>query len=217
MTTIKKVTLNKAALMMKKVKDNITTLQFFRNNIIHPIDAISAKQPESVRSQIIDKVQLAKKVNQELLDSINVFCDIKTQIIKSNVESGLHEVLCQMDMLKATKKHYELITAAPRVVQEYSNSRGSTALLLLEVVINDEKEFSNIIENIITDITRQDSKTNFVNAIIEIPENNKDNVTSEITKITKELNLLEDKKYEINNTYKIEISIPDTLYNLFGI
>ena len=217
MTTVKKVTLNKAALMMKKVKENISTLQFCRNNIIHPIDAISAKQPEAVRSQIIDKVQLAKKVNQELLDSIGVFCDIKTQIIKSNVESGLHEVLCQMDMLKATKKHYELITAAPRVVQEYSNSRGSTALLLLEVVINDEKEFSNIIENIITDITRQDSKTNFVNAIIEIPENNKDNVTSEITKITKELNLLEDKKYEINNTYKIEISIPDTLYNLFGI
>ena len=120
MTTVKKVTLNKAALMMKKVKENISTLQFCRNNIIHHIDAISAKQPEAVRSQIIDKVQLAKKVNQELLDSISVFCDIKTQIIKSNVESGLHEVLCQMDMLKATKKHYDNKSSGKNIVHQKS-------------------------------------------------------------------------------------------------
>jgi hypothetical protein len=46
---------------------------------------------------------------------------------------------------------------------------------------------------------------------------NKEYIEDALKNITKAMNDLEDLKYEINNSYKIEIIIPDSLCEYFGI
>ena len=68
----------------------------------------------------------------------------------------------------------------------------------------------------ISDIVRPDSKTNFINAIVDIESMNEATIKKAMVELQKAVNELEDKKYEINNTKKIEIDIPDSLIDYLG-
>jgi len=217
--TTKKVTLNKAAVMMKRIKVKTNLNLQLIGPVIYPIDAITGRDPENVRKQIAAKIVDAKTIQRETRDTVFLYAQIKEAIINANVKSGLHGVLCQIDMMKNMKTYLEetLKYNAVEVVQSYAqNSRGLQHILVAEEdVTADSIVFEGLVDKIIKDITRQDSKNSYVNTVIDMHIGQ--DIKDALIQITKDLNELEDKKYEINNTYKIDVMIPESLYDLLGV
>jgi len=219
MPITKKVSLNKAAVMMKRAKQKQNDSSLFANVVLYPIDAVSGKNPEQIRQQLLNKIEVAKKTARECKDAILFYAEIKGRLITANVESGLHIILCQLDMLKNMKANLELMLnyEASKAVQNAAhNSKGVSHVLLEEDYITQPIVFNNFIQDIVQEITRPDSKNNFINVIVNIPTIGEAYIKDALVTIQQAVNELEDKKYDINNTYKIVVEIPDSLAEYFG-
>jgi hypothetical protein len=215
----KKVSLNKAAVLMKKAKQKQQLMSALNFVVLYPIDAIGAQNPEQIRKQIVDKVATVKQMAVETKDAIMFYTMIKEKLIQANVESGLHVVLCQLDMLKNMKQYFEMILhydASKTVQNAAHNTKGVSYVLIDEDTVSQSIVFNKFIDTVISDIVRPDSKTNFINAIVDIESMSEATIKKAMVELQKAVNELEDKKYEINNTKKIEIDIPDSLIDYLG-
>lgn len=216
----KTVTLNKAASMMKKVKDITKNNEARRSYLVHPIDAISGKNPSLIQKELIKKIEFMKATAIESEQAILFFSELKEAIIEANVKSGLHRILCQIDMIKNQQDFLQSLIRidASKVVQDYAqNSRGLQHILVKEDSITEQIVFNSFVKDIVEDITRQDSKNSYVNTVIDIDGHDAESLQKSFNILTKAINDLEDKKYQINNSYKIDILIPDALADSLGI
>ena len=217
MPKVKKVTLNKAAAMLKKTKEKQELSSMLRTVVMYPIDTINATDPKALSQLLISKVNSVVKDSIETKDAIMLYSQIKESIIKANVESGLHHILCQMDMFKNMKKYLEIVLSYEATTMVSDGHQRTSCTLLEEDVLGNPDEFKAFVNSITADIVRQDSKNNSINAIVNMTSMNKEYIEEALKNITIAMNDLEDQKYEINNSYKIEIVVPDSLCEYFGI
>lgn len=211
----KRVTLNKAAKIMKRIKDRNTELSEYGNfSMFYPVDAISGKSPEMTKEKIKLQVSIRTKAHQEVIDTARLYSEIKSAIIQENVSTGLFSILCEIDMLKNIKKYLENYI---QIQSSPLSSRGVNYVPCSESTLNSEFGFPGLLNQIVEDITRQDSKTSSVNLVIELEIFKLEVIEQKLKEISKRLDFLEDEKYRINNSYSITLQIPDSLVEFLGV
>ena len=217
----KSITLNKAAVFAKKAKE-ISRSIYQTKIMAYPVDAISAKNTEGVAKNLNEAVSNVSKDIRKIIAAMELYKQIKQETIKANVESGLHEVLCEIDMLKNKKQYMQTLIEATTNRQLKGGNRISSmgAAVIREQDIADGElvdYLSKICDNIVGEITRPDSKVSSIMLYVEAPGFTEEAYQEEIKKITKRISELEDSKYLINNNQKIVIDIPEILFDDLGI
>lgn len=213
----KSITLNKAAVFAKKAKE--ISRNIYQTKIMaYPVDAISAKNTEGVAKNLNEAVNNVSKDIRKITAAMELYKQIKQEIIKANVESGLHEVLCEIDMLKNKKQYMQTLIEATTNRQLKGGNRISS---MGAAVIREQDilggALSKICNNISGEITRHDSKVSSIMLYVEASGFTEEDYQAEIKKITKRISELEDSKYLLNNNQKIIIDIPEILFDDFGI
>ncbi len=213
----KQVTLNKAAILLKKAKELSRSL-YQTKVVAYPVDAISAKIPANISAKLSETVDLSVENIKKTESAILLYKEIKQAIINANVESGLHEVLCNIDMLKNKKQYMQtLLDSSANSQMKSLRPTHVGAATIQECQLQDHVAVAKTCNNIITEITRADSKVSSVMLYVEVAGFTDEDIKARIKTITRQLSELEDQKYEINNTKKITIDIPDILAEEFGL
>lgn len=211
----RQVTLNKAAKIMKKLKEKSNTLSNCTLHVTASIDAISGKKIYDTQHNIQEQINIVKKTHQEMIDTTKFFAEVKSSIITANVKTGLSDILCQIDMLKNLKNY--LSNYKNDLRNTSLSARGITSIKCSEKDVSSDHLFGSLLGQIVEDITRQDSKTNYVNLSIELDIFDYNTIDSAIKEISKKIDSLEDEKYRINNTHLINLQIPDSIVEYLGI
>ncbi len=211
----RQVTLNKAAKVMKKLKEKSNSFSSCTLKAATSIDAISGKNIAGTRNDIQEQINIVKKAHQEIIDATKFFAEVKSSIISANVRTGLSDILCQIDMLKNLKNY--LSNYKIDLQHTSLSTRGVTSIKFSEKDISSEYLFESLLDQIVQDITRQDSKTNYVTLSIELDIFDYNTIDSAIKEISKKIDSLEDEKYRINNTHLITLQIPDSIVEYLGI
>ena len=210
----KTITLNKAAQLLKKSKEIYRNYSF--PMITVSVNAIEAEDSELVMSKINE---LKNKTAEEFIkvnDARLFYFLLKQQIVEANVKTELNQVLNHLEMCKSTQN---LIS---QMILKYNNisnfeTRLSSIGSFLKVNENiDILELKSVLTSIHTEITRQDSKNSMINLFIDVKDFTLSTLKEKMEILNKKINELEDMKFEINNTQKITIDVPESLVKEFG-
>jgi len=210
------MTLNKAAVVMKNCK--LLSRNIYQSKVIaYPVDAIAAKNPHTVENKLIETVDTITKDIDKVFAAQDLFSEIKQTIIQANVETGLHGILCEIDHLKNRQQYLKTLleaTAGNSLKSKVGGSIGSTIITQEDIKT---LALNAVCQNISEEITRVDSKVSSVLIHVEVPGLTENDLKQKIKDLTRAISDLEDKKYEINNTTKISVEIPDIIVDELGL
>lgn len=212
----KQMTLNKAAKVMKRVKDMSRNI-YQTKTIAYQVDAIAAKTPDVLAKNAIAAVKNTTENFEKIMSSQLLYCRIKKAIIVANVESGLHEILCDIDQFKNIRQLFQTMLEA--VSTESFRNRLTSNMGFMNVdyaTLETPSMMEQVCADIISEITRTDSKASSIMLSINTKGFTEQDLKTTIASLTKNIADLEDRKFEINNSTKVTVEIPDNLLEDLG-
>ena len=149
------------------------------------------------------KESLQKKFNN-FISIYNDFCKFKTSVHSQNAQSGLDNILTEIEILQNLKKTYELI------------AQNSNVIIPITHAIN-----INHVNHLMSELKRNLSEKDFSGSLnsmnINISVFEESRLLSLITKINKELDVLETQRDHLNAISKVCYNFCDATKNILGL
>jgi len=185
-----KLSLHKANKLRKSMINEFRRLRYPSGYI--EINISNRDLKEELISDVDNKLEKQNKNDKLIFDFLNVEVALKKALFKANVESGVHDILEDISLIKNKIRVSEQIINGRN--QSIFNKEEIDFEKQLELVSNSEDRYSSSKTiSVITNVEPFDVKT-----------------------LKKELRLLEDKQNELNVNTKIIVDIPESLQEIFG-
>jgi hypothetical protein len=185
-----KLSLHKANKLRKSMINEFRRLRYPSGYI--EINISNRDLKEELISDMNKTLDKQNENDKLILDFLNVEVALKKALFKANVESGVHDILEDISLIKNKIKLSEQIISGRN--QTMFNKEEVDFEKQLELVSNTEDRYNS-------------SKIIRIKTSVE---------PFDVKSLKKELRQLEDRQNELNVTTKITIDIPESLQEIFG-